>query len=124
MVKILDLNTIEIPTMELVLPGAERTTLHITAPTEAMINELQSWSKTDLGKLSTGNAESVELSWDLAARLLSCNLEDVKFTAAELRAKIAETDACKKHNVDPLFVLIRIVKVYMEFIHEIENEKN
>lgn len=124
MAKVLDLNNFEIPTMELVLPGAERTTLHVTAPTEALINEMQSWAKTDLGKLTTGDKESLELSWDLTARLLGCNLEGVELTAADLRAKIAETDVCKKHGVDPLFVLVQIVKTYMEFIHEIENEKN
>lgn len=124
MAKILDLNNFELPTMELILPGAERTTLHVTAPTEALINEMKSWAKTDLGKLSAGDAESVDLSWDLVARLLSCNLEGVEFTAEGLRAKIAETDICKTHGVDPLFVLLRIVKTYMEFIQEIENEKN
>ena len=124
MAKILDLNNFELPVMELILPGAERTTLHVTAPTEALINEMKTWAKTDLGKLSAGNEESVALSWDLTARLLSCNLEGIEFTAAELQAKIAETDVCKLHHVDPLFVLVRIVKTYMEFIQEIENEKN
>ena len=124
MAKILDLNNFELPTMELILPGAERTTLHVTAPSEALIDEMKTWTKTDLAKLATGDQESVELSWDLSARLLSCNLEGVKYTAEELKAKIAETDVCKKHHVDPLFVLVQVVKTYMEFIKEIENEKN
>ena len=124
MAKILDLNKFELPTMELVFPGAASTTLHVTAPSEALINELKNWAKTDLNKLSTGDHESVDLSYDLTARLLSCNMEGVELTAATLREKIAETDVCKKHHVDPLWVLIQIVKTYMEFIHEIENEKN
>lgn len=124
MAKILDLNNFELPTMELIFPGPDRTVLHVTAPTEALINEMKSWAETDLGKLSAGNPESVDLSWDLVARLLSCNLENICFTAAELRAKIAEMEICKKHKVDPLFVLIKISKTYMDFIHEIENEKN
>lgn len=124
MAKILDLNNLELPTMELIFPGENGITLHVTAPTEALINEMKSWAKTDLGKLSAGDAESVDLSWDLTARLLSCNMEGVEFTAADLQAKIADTDVCKKHHVDPLFVLIKIVKTYMEFIQEIENEKN
>jgi hypothetical protein len=124
MAKILDLNKFELPTMELVFPGAERTTLHVTVPNEALIDEMKHWAKTDLDKLSSGNSESVELSYDLTARLLSCNLEGVELTAATLKEKIAETDVCKKHHVDPLWVLMQIVKTYMEFIHEIENEKN
>jgi hypothetical protein len=124
MAMILDLNNFALPTMELTFAGAERTTLHVTAPTEALIDEMKSWSKTDLGKLSKGDQESVNLSYDLTARLLSCNLEGVTLTADDLRAKIAETDVCKKHHVDPLWVLIQIVKTYMEFIREIENEKN
>lgn len=124
MAKILDLNNFEIPTMELVFPGADRTTLHVTAPSEALIDEMKSWAKTDLGNLTKGDRESVELSYDLTARLLSCNLEGVELTAATLREKIAETDVCKKHHVDPLWVLVRIVKTYMEFIQELEHEKN
>lgn len=124
MVKLLDLNNFELPTMELILPGADRTTLHVTAPSEALINEMKNWAQTDLGKLSTGDCESVELSYSLTARLLSCNLEGVELTAETLREKIAETDVCKKHKVDPLWVLIQIAKTYLEFIHELENEKN
>lgn len=124
MAKILDLNKFELPTMELVFPGAEGVTLHVIAPSEALINELKHWAKTDLDKLSTGDSESIDMSYDLTARLLSCNLEGIELTASALRERIAETDVCKKHHVDPLFVLIRIVKTYMDFIREIENEKN
>ena len=124
MSKILDLNNFALPTMELTFAGAERTTLHITAPSEALIDEMMTWSKTEMSKLSAGDKESVEQSYDLVARLLSCNLERVELTAETLRAKIAETDVCKVNHVDPLWVLIRIVKTYLEFISEIENEKN
>lgn len=124
MSKILDLNNFEIPTMELVFPGADRTSLHVTVPSEALINEMKNWAKTDLDKLSSGDSQGVEMSYDLTARLLSCNLEGIELTATTLRERIAETDVCKKHHVDPLWVLMQIVKTYMEFIHELENEKN
>ena len=124
MTKILDLNTFELPTLELVFAGENRTTLHVMAPTEALVDEMKTWTKKDLGQLAEGGEAGVEKSYDLFARLLSCNTEGYKLTGAELKIKIKETPVCKQHGADPLWVFLQIAKAYAAFISEIENEKN
>ena len=114
MSKILDLNSLQIPTLELTFTDDKHTTLHVTAPTEALISELESWVKGGLEPLSKGDQASIGLAYDLTARLLSCNREGITITAEELRAT---------YRVD-LWTLIPVVNGYMEFISEIKNEKN
>ena len=114
MPKILDLNSIKLPTLELVFTDEARTTIHVTAPTEALINEMESWVKTGLDPLSAGDMASVEMAFDLTARLLSCNRENIVITA---------TDLHDKYDVD-IWMLIAILNGYTEFVSEIKNEKN
>ena len=114
MAKILDLNSIQVPTLELIFPDENRTTLHILAPTEALISEMESWVKQGLDPLAKGDRASVETAYDLTARLLSCNSEGVTITAEDLRGK---------YKVD-IWKLIPVVQGYMDFISEIKNEKN
>lgn len=114
MPRVLDLNAIKMPTMELIFTDAARTTIHVTAPTEALIDEMENWIKTSMASLSEENSESVELSYDMTARLLSCNREGITVTVADLR---------DKYGVD-MWTLIAIINAYTDFISEIKNEKN
>ena len=114
MAKILDLNTMEVPVLELTLKNKERTTLRVTAPTEALIQELESMVKSGLGNLEKGDRDSVNEAYDLVARLISCNMEHFPITGQELR---------EKYGVD-IWSLIAVVKAYVEFINDIKNEKN
>lgn len=115
MPKILDLNTMETPVFELTLKNKERTTLRVTAPTEALICELENMVNSgDLSRLTSGDRESVEASYDLVAQLISCNMGNVVITGPELREKFGVG----------LWDLMAIVKAYVEFINEIKNEKN
>lgn len=114
MAKVLDLNSIKLPTLELVFTDEAHTTIHVTAPTEALINEMESWSKTGMEALSAGDNTSVELTYDLTARLLSCNKERITITTEDLKGK---------YGVD-IWLLIAILNGYTEFISEVKNEKN
>lgn len=114
MAKVLDLNSIKISVLELVFADDEHTTLHITAPTEGLINEMESWVKSGMEKLTSGGDEGVEMTYDLVGRLLSCNREGITVTPADLRGK---------YKVD-LWTLIPIINAYTEFISDIKNEKN
>ena len=114
MAKVLDLNAIKMPTLELIFTDAARTTIHVTAPTEALINEMESWVKTGLEPLSAGDSRSMEMAYDLTARLLSSNREHLTITAADLQGK---------YNVD-IWTLIAILNGYTEFISDLKNEKN
>lgn len=114
MAKVLDLNCIKTPVLEIVFTDEERTTLHVTAPTEALVNEMEGWGKNGLETLASGDRASVEVGYDITARLLSCNREGVELTVADLRGK---------YQVD-IWTLIPILNAYVEFISEIKNEKN
>ena len=114
MPKVLDLNSIKIPTLELIFTDADHTTIHVTAPTEALINEMESWVKTGMATISAGDDESIEATYDLTARLISCNRERLAVTSADLRGK---------YRVD-IWMLIAVLNAYTEFISEIKNEKN
>lgn len=114
MPKILDLNNIKLPTLELVFTDEARTTIHVTAPSEALINEMESWAKTGMGALTAGDNTSVELTYDLTARLLSCNRERIAITPEDMRGK---------YGID-IWMLIAILNGYTDFISEIKNEKN
>lgn len=114
MPKILDLNNLQIPTLELIFADANHTTLHVTAPIEALINEMEAWVRSGLEPLANGDKASVETAYDLTARLLSCNKEGLHITGADLRTT---------YRVD-IWTLIHIANGYVEFISEIKNEKN
>lgn len=114
MSRVLDLNTIKLPTLELTFTDADRTTIHVTAPTEGLINEMESWVKTSMDTLSAGDNNSVEAAFDLTARLLSCNRERLTITSADLQ---------KKYSVD-IWTLVAILNAYTDFISDIKNEKN
>ena len=114
MSRVLDLNSIKIPTLELVFTDDAHTAIHVTAPTEALIDEMESWATTGLGALSSNDTESIEAAFDMTARLLSCNKEGLRITAEDLH---------KKYQVD-IWMLIMILNAYTDFISEIKNEKN
>lgn len=114
MAKVLDLNTLKVPVLEIVFADEAHTTLHVTAPTEALVNEMESWVKGGLDTLVAGDRASVETAYDMTARLLSCNKECLALDAGDLR---------HKYNVD-IWTLIPILNAYVEFISEIKNEKN
>lgn len=111
--KVLDLNKVQRPTMELTLMDEARTTFRLSTPTEATVQELQQMGET-LENLKKGSRESILIIYDLAARLISCNRDFIKVTADELRTK---------YNLD-LESAILFFNAYMDFISSIQNEKN
>ncbi len=111
--KVLDLNSVQRPTLDLTLMDDNKTMLRLGMPTESMVNELQNM-QPELKKMETGDRDAVELIYDLAARLISCNRDHIKVTAEELRTK---------YRVD-LESLLIFFSAYLDFINEITNEKN
>jgi hypothetical protein len=114
MPKVLDLNNLVIPTLDLTFADEARTTIHVTAPSEGLVSEMEGWVRSGLGPLAQGDRASVETAYDMTARLLSCNKECMSITATDLK---------DKYNVD-LLSLVAVLKAYTEFISEIKNEKN
>ena len=111
MARVLDLNSVQRPTLELTLMDKDRTTLRVTIPKEALIQELQG---IDTEALTKGDRDSVDIAFDLAARLISCNRDYVEVTAQELRST---------YNMDMEALLI-FFGAYWEFIDEVIKAKN
>lgn len=111
MQKILDLNSVQRPTLELTMLDDARTVFRVSIPKESMIQELK---QLDLASLEAGDRDSIDLIYDLAARLISCNRDFIKVTAKELRGK---------YRMD-LESAIIFFSAYMDFISEITNAKN
>lgn len=111
---ILDLNTVESPALSLVMRDEARTTLTVELPTESLIQELQA----NLPKLQEtfkhGDLSSINLLYNLAAKLISCNSEGVAVTADDLRGQ---------YNMG-FHVMFAFFASYLEMINGVESEKN
>lgn len=110
----LDLNTAKRPTLELTLQDEAKTKIRISTPTEGLIEEVQQLSPDMLEIIKEGNQEGIEMVYDLAAKLMSCNRDFKTFTGKELR---------EKYNMD-LESAVLFFSAYMDFITDITNEKN
>lgn len=111
---VLDLNAVQLETLDLTLQDADRTTLHVTTPTEALIAELEAFTPEMLTVIRTGNKEGVRSIYDLAARLISCNREGITVTGEELLGKYRMT----------LESAVVFFSAYMDYITGITNQKN
>ena len=112
--KKLDFNALEQPVLELTLKDEDKTVVRCAVPTEELVERLQ-YIATDLQAVIKDNtgAATREL-FGFAAELMSCNADGLTFTAEELRDKYKLK----------LYDLVVFVKMYLEFIKEIEGAKN
>lgn len=111
--KVLDLNTVQRPTLEVTLMDGARTMLRVTTPNEGTIREFEALLP-ELGKIQQGDRSAVDLIYDTIARVLSCNRDFIKVTPEELRGK---------YRMD-LETAIIFMAEYNKFIDGIQNEKN
>ena len=112
--KSLDFNTLQRPYLELTMQDADRTTIKVSTPTESLIEEFE-LAMPQLQAVATGgNADALQASYNLAAKIINCNRSFITVTAEELR---------EKYKID-LEGLIIFFSAYMDFIEEIYKEKN
>lgn len=114
MSKTLDFNVLVPPTLSLVMRDDEKTEITVTAPFEALVEELQAVAPVMEEALRSEEATAVPVIYDLAARLISCNKQGLKVTADDLRGKY-------RLNLEALVVFYN---VYLDFLSEITNSKN
>lgn len=108
-----DFNAITQQTLETKLPGI---VLHVTTPPERLIEQLAA-SQEEMGGLWAAEGNTVKKSraaYELVAKLISCNVENVTVTAEDL---------CEKYNLPPV-ALAAYVTTYMDFINEFHTAKN
>lgn len=116
MAKVTDLRVLTRPSMITILPDKESTTVHVTSPTVDMVEELQE-GKAVLFSVLNGaavNEQTKRAVYNLAAKFLSCNMDGLKFTGEDLLFRYGMTpEALGVFFAD-----------YVDFLTQIENEKN
>lgn len=119
MAKVFDFNALRQNTLETRLGGPNNTVVHVTTPPERLIEQMAA-SQGELNKLmNSENADTFEqsrVSYELAAKLISCNTEGVTVTADDLRDE-------DKYNIAPAALAVYLA-AYMDFINEFHNAKN
>lgn len=113
MAKVLDLNSVQESILDLTLQDEARTVVHLDFPSEALVQELEAM-EGELNKLKDGSVDSINLVYDLLARLISCNFDGFKTTGPELREKYRMT----------IYSAIKVYKAYISVIEEVSNLKN
>ena len=114
MARLLDFNNIEVQTLDIVLRDEARTKVHLRYPTEGLVQELIRISPEMHKVLETGDSESLNLTYDLVARLINCNRDGIKVTGEELRTK---------YGMDFEMVIV-FCSSYLDFLNETTNAKN
>lgn len=109
----LNLNTVKRPTLDLTMMDEEQTLLRVKVPTLDMFKEVQSMS-SQLDGVEDGDKDSEAALYEILSRLLSCNRDYIKVTAADLKGK---------YRMD-LEDAVLVFRAYVSFIASITNEKN
>lgn len=112
--KTLDFNSIEQPVLEITMKDDARTRLEVCAPIEELIEKFEANTELINKAVKEGTAESIKAIFNLAAELMSYNLDGVKVTAEELR------DKYRLKLID----LVIFYGAYTDFISEIKAAKN
>ena len=114
MAKLLDLNALEQPVLEVKLRDKDRTVFKLTTPTTKLVEQFMA-AKSELSEIvTTRDAGKIKRLYDLAAEVISCNVDYITVTPEELRDVYRVT----------LGDLVVIFAAYLDFIKEFNNAKN
>lgn len=114
MAKILDLNALEQPVLEIKLRDEARTVFRVTTPSTKLVERFIK-AKSEVADITKSrDADKIKKLFDLTAEILSCNTDYITVTAEELRDKYRLTFGD----------LVVIFAAYLDFIKEINGAKN
>lgn len=114
MAKILDLNALDQPILEVTLRDAKKTVFRLTTPTTKLVEKFIA-AKSELSAIAaTRDVGKIKALYELTAELISCNADFITVTAEELRDTYRVTFAD----------LVVIFAAYLDFIKEFNNAKN
>ena len=114
MARTLDFNTLAQPTLEMVMRDEKKTHINVTAPSYELLEKLEANMTSITDACKKKDIKSLQVGYDLAAELVSCNMEGIKVTGQELR---------EKYGVD-YTLLFAFLIAYMDFINDIKQAKN
>lgn len=114
MAKILDLNALEQPVLELKMRDEKQTVFKLTTPTTKLVERFIA-AKGEIGAVAESrDVAKIKKLYELTADLISCNVDFVTVTAEELR----------DHYRVTFGDLVVIFAAYLEFIKDFNNAKN
>lgn len=114
MAKMLDLNALDQPILEVKLRDENRTVFRLTTPTTKLVERFTA-AKSELSAVaSSRDVSKIKALYELTAELISCNADYITVTAEELRDKYRLTFGD----------LVVVFAAYLDFIKEINNAKN
>lgn len=114
MAKMLDLNALEQPVLEIKLRDENRTVFRLVAPTTRLVERFIG-AKAEMSEVTkSGDAEKIKKLYEIAAELISCNADYITVTAEELRDKYRLSFGD----------IVTVFTAYLEFIKEISEAKN
>ena len=114
MAKMLDFNSYRRPTLILSMKDDKCTKIHVTTPTVELVEELRANLPELQAALNGHDTTASRAVYDLAAKLINCNLDGVETTAEELATTY-------EMNLEDLTMFYT---AYMDFLGEIKNAKN
>lgn len=115
----LDFNSINRPVLELTMADEGATNIAVTTPYEALVEELETTLPELKNILSGADEATTDCCYDLAAKLISCNKQELEVTAEELKTKY-----WPKNKTENLLYLVTFFSAYQDFINEINHAKN
>ena len=114
MAKMLDLNALDQPILEIALRDEAHTIFRLTTPTVALVEKFVA-AKSEIGEVAKSrNVDKIKKLYALAAELISCNADYITISAEDLRDKYRVTFGD----------LVVIFAAYLDFIREFNNAKN
>ncbi len=114
MAKMLDLNALEQPTLEIKLRDDKHTVFRLVTPTTKLVERFIG-AKAEIGEAAkSGDVEKIKRIYDIAAELISCNADYINVTADELKDKYRLSFGD----------VVTVFTAYLEFIKEISEAKN
>lgn len=114
MAKTLDLNALDQMTLEIKMRDEQKSIFRLTTPTTHLVERFIGVKAEISGVAESHDADKIKKLYELAAELISCNLDYVTVTAEELRDRYRLTFGD----------LVLIFAAYMDFLKEFNNAKN
>ena len=114
MAKMLDLNALDQPVLEVKLRDENRTIFRLTTPTTKLVDRFVA-AKGEMSEIAKSrDVDKIKKLYELTAELISCNADYITVSAEELRDKYRLTFGD----------VVVIFAAYLDFIKEFNNAKN
>ena len=114
MAKMLDLNALDQPVLEVKLRDENRTIFRLTTPTTKLVERFTA-AKSEISEVANSrDVGKIKALYELTAELISCNADYIQVTAEDLRDKYRLTFGD----------IVVVFAAYLDFIKEFNNAKN